>query len=225
MKKCKVFLTQMLCFFYIMTPFISTGQSFKVVDFERLLRNHPISKNYDPETGRFKNTASEIIPLDRLAEEIDTLEQQIKDIQLEKASMVSASIIESFEADAENDVWQRIESYDQRIKKLDETLTQKKSLYKSSGIPEASTVLAVINEIHQDVRQQHIDPSLSSSIILNKLPAFPVDIPEINQETNGLLNYFYTRNPASFNNYISSNYSIGMLFKSLDLPILYKAGE
>ena len=55
---------QMLSFFVAVVPLLVSGETFRAVDFERLLQKHPLMRKYDPETGRFKETKSEIIPVE-----------------------------------------------------------------------------------------------------------------------------------------------------------------
>lgn len=222
MRFCKKFVTFLLCFFYIFTPLTTTGQSFSAIDLERLLRNHPLTKSYDHKSGRFKNTASEIIPPEKLSQQIAQLESSLSAAQAKKSEIIRSSVLNDFDAEKEEQLWDKLKTIDNTIEKQQQELAQKKQLMHTDGIPDISTVVEIIKGILRDVRIDYRKERPPNSIVINRLPRFPTPPPTLENGADGLLSFFYRGDPAKLTTYLKHAYAISLLFGASSSPILYQ---
>ncbi len=218
MKNCKKIL-RLLSIFAFLVPSLVEGTEFKVVDFERLVKRHPLMKQFDSTTGRFKGTSSEIIPVKVLQERVASLTGQISAIEKAKSELIGNAMIDA-KAD-ESAVWLKIGEYDREIDTLQKRLGGEQELLDQKGVPAFSTLFAIVADLVKDICAAE---SASGTVVLNKLPRFSARPPAF--AGNDLRRFFYHPDSASLEGYLSQAGLIGLMFLQTDKPIIFKrAGE
>ncbi|MDD3323464.1 MAG: hypothetical protein PHS59_18665 [Paludibacter sp.] len=199
---------------------------FMQIDYINLLTNHPIYKDYDPKTGRFKNTKSEILPIERLYEQEKAIVDKIAELENEKAKMVKDSLILSIDK-AQNNSWEIIAGIDTEISLLYKQLNELNDLLDNGGIPYESEVVKVISQITDEIKNEYSKNVSLNTVILNKLPFYRKgsSAPNLDNYTSGYFNFLEQNNLQSLNNYINHNSTIGLLFESTAEAIIYSKGE
>ncbi len=216
MRKCKNIL-RLLSFFVAAVPLVVSGETFRAVDFERLLQKHPLMRKYDPETGRFKETKSEIIPVEKLQERVASITADIAACEKEKSDLVLATM-NSSESGAEAHAWERIGQIDRKLAELKSRLQIEQSLIKNKGVPGYDNLLEIAGQIYHET----VLPEVATGVLLlNKLPRFPAAPPQL--EKNDLRCFFYSRNGEVLTRYLAQAGKIALMFEKTDQPILYSA--
>lgn len=214
MRVCKVFL-HLLSIFVVLVPFSVSAVEFKQVDFERLLNNHPLMKNYDSETGRFKNTPSEIIPVTLIEQRISSLTTQINACKKKKSGLV-ATAMQPGEDHDENLIWDKIGKLDQEIATLQKQCGAETTLLEQKGIPGFETLFKVVTGLTIDV----VDGSSAPNrLLINKLPRFPAEPPLLSGFD--LRHFYYQPDSQHLEKYLQQAGLIGLLFSKTDCSIIY----
>ncbi|GAB4279244.1 MAG: hypothetical protein Kow0029_23070 [Candidatus Rifleibacteriota bacterium] len=214
--KCKKIL-QLLSFFVMFFSTEIYSAVFSVVDLERLIMNHPMMKNYDPDTCRFKNTSGEVRKIPDIKAEIADIETDICKIGQNKQKLLD----NSFQADSQLDeqaVWQQIRSYDKRTTELKQKLAELKELLYTGGVPPVSRNLPIARQIMRDVQKNY---RISNTVVLNKLPRF-YQHPPIFKE-NPLRAIFFAPDKSKLPaDYLKSLSSVSLLFRKVANPVIYQ---
>lgn len=218
MKKCKNFL-HLLSFFALLICIPSEAANFSSVDLQRLIKNHPTMKNYQPDTGRFKNTPSEIQPISIVTEKIASLSARIKFLEGDKHEKISNHLIMT--KGNEEPLWRDIKAIDSEIQFLKKEIKDLEDLAAAGGIPGFECVLRISESLWKDV-----DSELNQlpGIVLNKLPVYPpLNPPAI--KNNDLRRFFYSPDHEQLINYTRFSVKTGFLFKATSETIVYQRGK
>jgi hypothetical protein len=220
----KVFI--LLKFLYLIF-FSSTlsAQTFKVVDFDRLLRNHPIAGQYDKTSGSFKDTSSEIVPVEKLHKDLTQLHQTIEQLKKQKSELVYRNMVKIYDKENEEDIWEKIRKVDDAITKAQANEQMKQELLEKGGNPGIAGFEKVVNEIYRDVHKKYSEDGSKKTIILNRLPDFVYFPKKIKHNKNDLLRFFYSRSDKVLKSYLAHSYEVGMLLSSTSNPVLYTKKE
>jgi hypothetical protein len=214
---CKNFL-HLLSFFVIFLSFSAEAQTFKVHDLERLIKNHPMMKNYDPKTNRFRNTPSEARPLEEIDAGIISTKEEISALEKEKKSVLGSSMKKTLDAEAEKELWKKLNDMGNRIKELKQNLLDLTELQATNGVPPASRLLPIAREILLDIKEEIT--TNENEIVLNYLPRFYQPPPNLIK--NPLKNFFANPDQTeSLLNYIKHANLMSLLFSGVAAPVLY----
>jgi hypothetical protein len=203
----------LLTFFALVASSSLLAQSFSSADFERLINKHPMMKNYDPESGRFKNTPSQVVPVESVRNQIASAQQEIETFGRQREEILASSL-NSENAD-ENKVWEELSSLNEEIFKRKRLLLDLGELEAANGIPPVSRVLSIARSMILDVREEFQD----SDVVLNTLPRYFAAPPQFMR--NPLQEFFF--NPDSkitLLKYLRENHRVGLLFPAVAQPIL-----
>jgi hypothetical protein len=193
------------------------AQTFSVEDLERLINNHSMLKNYDAKTRRFKNTPSEIVPVEQVMEQIDRLRAEIEELEKAREKLVKQTI-ENNEAE-EHNLWTRLKDLSNKIQTKSSQLPELQELEATGGVPPVSRVIPIAREILLDVRKEFSD----ADIVLNRLPVFYQAPPQFHG--NPLLQFFQQPERLEFLiEYRKSVPSISLLFSGINQPVLINKG-
>lgn len=220
MKKCKKIL-HLLSIFALVSSVPLFSQTYSSIDFNRLVLKHPMMKNFDPETGRFRNTPSEIIPVARLKLEIENLQKQIKTRESEKKDKLNDILATFSSKNNEEDAWQKINSFDHSLSEIKAELDEKNRLLSDLGIPGYEKVLAVVRTFFLEIMQNF---EKNGDIILNTLPRFPLQRKPDFGRAN-LRSFFMEKNTDTLREYIKKKSLIGMLFRKVYQPVLFNKAK
>lgn len=204
-----VFLLNILCLNHL------SAQTFKQEDFNRLINNLPVMKNYDKETGLFKGTVfGERYDLELLLKESNALKEELKKLESEYENYQNKTLFNS--SDLEKSFSEMAE-LDRKKKKLKDKITYYQDYIMRRGYPSEVKFINVIDNI----AEQSIKPLFNeNSLVLNKLPKYVKDIPQTKDKD--LRHYFYSLDEKILKEYLSNSYSIGLLFKNFDNVVLYQ---
>ncbi len=214
MRICKKNL-HLLSIFVFLVPSLVGAVDFKQVDFERLLKQHPLMKNYDPETGRFKNTPSEIIPVSLIEQRIASISAQIRLCDKRKSDLVVSAMSSDAEID-ENDIWGQIGKLDHEISTLQKRLQAEENMLEQKGVPGYETLFSVVTDLTRSVIES---ASAANRVLINKLPRFRSEPPSLSGFD--LRHFFYRPDLQHLRKYLSQAGLIGSLFSKTDGSIIY----
>lgn len=192
---------------------LANAQTFSVEDLERLIDNHHLLKKYDAETRRFKDTPSQIIPIEQVRGQIAKLRAEINELERSREKLVKQTIENV--ADEESDLWVRLNELSDQIKMKRQQLPELDELEATGGVPPVSRVIPIAREILLDVRKEFS----GTDIVLNRLPAFYQPPPRFRQ--NSLLKFFQQPDRLEFlSEYHKNIPSISLLFPAINQPVL-----
>lgn len=210
---CKKIL-RLLIFFAFITSQIAVAQTFSSCDFARLLSRHPLMKDFQPETGRFRNTSSEIIPVEKVQAQIASAEAEIASFNRRRENLLAGTLSASEKLD-ESKVWSELSQLAEEVQKRKRLLLDLRELEATKGIPPVSRVLSISRQIILEARDQ----MPSADIVLNQLPRFYLSTPDY--EGNPLRSFFNApERKEFFYQYLAGVNQVGQLFKSVSMPIL-----
>ncbi len=220
MSICKKIL-HLLSIFALFFPLPLFSQKYAESDFNRLILNHPMMKNFDPSSGRFRNTPSEIISVGRLKQDIAAIQARMDSLNEDKKAKLTV-IFEALKLNvSEENAWKQINDFDHSISELKEQLTKKNELLADLGVPGYETVLSVTRKIFLDTRKSIPQ---GDKIVLNSLPRFPLphkpDFGKISLRT-----FFLKCDAEKLKAYLQNKIFIGMLFSKVYQPILFNDQE
>lgn len=195
------------------------GQTFSEVDFERLLMNHPMMKNYDASTGHFNNTPHALLDVKKLKAENKALEKELK--ELKKKTRTNAKSMAVSEIDDEEAFWGRVTSLEGRIKEAEYKIARNKELISSGGDPGYTKLFPIVDEMCNDL---FVPLYNKDRVVLNKLPRYYID--KSNLKECDFRIFWRNPNAEALEKYLSFAPVISMLFPKSDRTILYqKSGE
>lgn len=214
MKTCKKFL-HLLNILFLCVPLVANAQTFKTIDFERLLLNHPLMKNFDPATGRFRDTPSEIVPIAVLQQKISSMTTQISDLEKQKAKIVAELVLKT-DQNSEEIIWQQLKDLDSKIETVKKQMQPVQKLLEQGGVPGYETVFAIATQLVNDIVGSRYE---KNHLVVNKLPRFRSVPPALNN--NDLRRFFDHKNIEILEKYLSQAGIIGLMFSHIDQPVLY----
>ncbi len=204
-------------FFAFSVPLFLSAQTFNVVDLERLLQNHPKMSRFEPETGRFKGTPSEIRNMESLKAESASISRYIEDLNAGKQKKLQLLMTSTDESSNEESLWNYLNECDQQIEKKKLELKEVEELIVTEGVPGFETVLKIATEIKSDVFSQI---NASETVVLNRLPRNGLKLPP-DFYPEGLRDFMWHNNSESLEIYLKQASLIGLMFSSIDNPVVY----
>lgn len=213
---CKkiLLLLNIFAFLALLFPSQIYAQKFKEVDLERLLQSHPMMKNFDPTTRRFKGTDSEFKSVASLSAQLENNKAEVKQLNEEKKKIIKGSLTAS---SAQTITWGRIGDIDMRLKTLENNKNAYVDALSLEGKTSVSSILPVIQKILSEVLvKTDQDKKL---IVLNKLPRFKTPI--IKYDDNGLNAFFQNYDRLALMEYSKYSFCISCLFEHTDKTILF----
>lgn len=195
---------------------MANAQTFTEVDFERLIMNHPLLKNFEPDTGYFKNTKYYPVPLDVLKNEIASMTEEMNSLEKNIKDKAVSTIDEDI--DDEEAFWNNIADSDRRIKEIDHQLTDKRNLLIGGGLPGTEELLPLMEGLCNDVFSQIYE---KDRIILNNLPKYYSEPPLLDFH-DSLQNFFYRPENGILEAYLSQSALIGLMFPESNKAILFQ---
>lgn len=214
MKK-KVFIT-MICSFLV---FPLWGQTFSEVDFERLLMNHPMMKNYDPKTGHFRNTPYALHDVKSLKNENASLKNELKALIKNEKNNSKAIITEDIKD--EEAFWSKVSDFSDKKLKIENKIDVNDELITSKGDPGYVKLFPIVDKMCNDLLIPMYD---KNKVVLNKLPRYYIEKPNFGDCDFKL--FWFSKNPEALKKYLQFAPVIAMIFSKSDKAILYqKSGE
>lgn len=217
------FFLQMYSFFYtvllgMMFPTFCFSQDFQQIDLNRLLQTHPLIKQFDPATGRFRGTSSEIIHPARLASTCIVLEAAIKAAEERKSGLAQAVLLSNHDADTMGNFWQEVSLIDNQIAGYQKELTATKALLSDGGDPGLGQLTLLLRQLLAEI----LPPQ--PAIRLNLFPRLAAPIPGL-PESDHLRVFMNNGQLSLLQSYLSYSTQIGRLFPACAEPILYQSKE
>jgi len=221
MKRWSFFL-HLFISFYIMYPSPIQAIEFRRVDFERLVRNHPLMKRHDPGTGRFGNTPSEIRRIEDIRSDIARTDHQLQETERIKSETVKTSFFRNDRSQNNAEAaWKRIRELDTKIAMLQKDRIALTVLLADGGVPPLQTMVDCVKSLSADVLKSC--PAAGNYILLNIFPRFLSMPPAVPDST--LHDFLETHDPETLRKYMQSSCGMNMLFPSTAEPILFQKGD
>jgi hypothetical protein len=214
---CKKFLT-LLSFFVLFSSITLKAQQINWLDFERLIKKHPMMKNFDPATNRFKNTSSEILDVKDLQKQLASITQNLEKLNQEKSQLVASSLFNESSANEEA-TWNSLKAIENNIESLSTKKVQLEQSIQNNGYTAATTILPIIRSILRD-QFNEIEKN-KTDILLNKLPRYRIQPVLIGE--NPVKKLFENHDLASpdLKKYLEQRHSISLMFNKTDIPVLF----
>lgn len=207
--------------FALIVPFIATqalAQTFKEVDFERLLMKHPIMQNYDAKTGHFKNTPYELKSVEGLRAENASMTAEIQKIESLKNEKSLAAIKEDIED--EESFWESASKLNDAKNRLKMKIAENEELILSGGKPAFEKLFPITEAMTNDLIINLYD---KDKLVLNKLPRYYNFKPDFNGKD--FQAFWHSRDPLVLEAYLSKASSLSLIFPNSDKAILYQKVE
>lgn len=218
--KCKKIL-QMLSFFVFLLCLHADGQTFRSVDLERLIQSHPMMKNFDQKTGRFKNTNTQVRPVEEIKKEISQLNSEINDLRISRQELLCKNLANTANPKDDQKTWETLNEMEKKSKSLKSTLESLEELLTYNGVPPLSRNLTIARKIISETKQSM--KVGEDEIIINKLPRFFQDCPFFSE--NPLKKAFAKPGETySLIEYMNRANTISLLFNEVAEPILFQEG-
>jgi hypothetical protein len=215
--KCKK-IFQLLSIFVLTLPFQAQTQTFSSHDLERLINQHPMMKNYDPATKRFKNTPSAIQPIAKIKAEIASITSLIKTLENNRQQILTTTLQNDSESPDEFATWKQLTEKDEQIQAHKRRRAELQELEMTNGAPPISRVLDIAREIMFD-SYLLLKKQSKSSIKLNNLPRFYQPPPSLTP--NPFTDFFMNpKDKKKLAAYLSKKNTIFLLFPTLCQPVL-----
>lgn len=192
--------------------------TFEEKDFEKLVLNHPMMKNYDNKTGYFNNSSYSLHDVDKLKAELKELTLKLNNLKDKNIELASQSADISEEPD-EDEFWKNISVDSQEIKIIENKIFEITNLLYSNGKPDYNNLFKITSKMAKEV----ILPLYNKNkIILNKLPKYYFYSPS---NITGLNRLFNLNNDDSLKKYITTASSFASIFPDSDKTILFNKKE
>ncbi|MFZ5950466.1 MAG: hypothetical protein ACOYXC_07160 [Candidatus Rifleibacteriota bacterium] len=173
-------------------------------------------KQYDPESGRFRDTPGEIIAPEEVDSRIASAHAQIGQLE-EKRKIMLADSLKSGDESQENELWENLAQNNRRAMELKQSLMELDELKATGGIPPVSRNLPISRKIILDTRQNFP----KGELLLNRLPRFFMYPPEFGE--NNLNRFFHKpRQSELLKDYLEQVPAISLLFPATAEPVLIK---
>lgn len=158
---------------------------YKEVDIDDLLISHPLFSKYDNETGRFKDTKSEILSLEEVEHRKQAVTDKLNSLKENKSSLSSNSDLLGAFSSSNDENWNKIAEIDKEIAVLETEEKYYESLKNNEGIPGDSTVYNVVSQIASETINP-IKKANPNSVIFakNKHSIYDLNYEKL-QEANG----------------------------------------
>lgn len=220
MKNVSFFLHLSL-FFYMLCAGTLTAEEYRRIDLERLLREHPLMKTFDPEVARFIKTPDDRKDVPLIHTERAEIEKRLAQAEAEKSAIVKGNLLSRPAPKALEEAWARIRKMDSEIAGLKSSLERLSKLLEAGGIPTLKMLMDDVRALLSDIlsRQPHDD----TAILLNVFPRFSAPCPAF--PGNGLSDFLRSREALMLRTYASFSCYTGLLFPSCSEPILFRKGE
>ena len=218
----RMFVLTLLCFFSSNAFCVDIKQ----VDFNAYVLNNQTVKNYDPSTGRFRGTKSEIIGLEEAKKKVSSIEQQISSLKAKKSEYITSSMLGN-DINDNNENWSSIADLDSKLEELNKQLLEANELVENGGVPLEGEIENVIFDIRKQVFEEITQNASSNTILINKLPYYPKDYktPNLDNKTEGLSSFYANKNEKHLTNYLEIVPQLGYLFPSASDSVLYNRGK
>lgn len=217
--KCKNIL-QMLSFFVFFVGISLQGQSFKSVDFERMINNHPMMKNFDPSTGRFKNTGGEVKSPDWLKKEINRIKNKLNNAENSRQILLKSSFSNNKDEKIdEGNLWQNLNKLSAETIEAKSKLTELEELLAMDGIPPISRNLPIARRIILETKAAF--KKGDNDIVLNKLPRF-FELPPTFTENPLKIVFANPEKSSELVKYLENLNTISLLFRGIAEPVLFE---
>lgn len=216
MINCKKILHLSL-FFAFSVPLCLGAQTFNVVDLQRLVQNHPLMKQFDPATGRFKGTPSEIRNIENLKTDSASISRQIDDLKAARQEKLHLSMTSPQESRNEEGLWSFLNDCDRLIEQKKLELKAIEDLIVTDGIPGFETVLQIATGIASDALSQDNAPD---TVVLNRLPRTRAKVPP-EFPRKGLRDFYWHNDSGILEIYLKQASLAGLMFRSIDNPVVY----
>lgn len=194
------------------------AQVFKQVDFERLLMNHPMMKNYDAQTGHFKNTPYELKNLGELKAENASMAAEIEKINGLKAENALAASTEDIED--EERFWKLASDLDTTKNKLSSKIAKNYELILSEGRPGVEELFPIMDDMSNDLILGLYN---RDRVVLNKLPRYYDFKPEFDGKDFSA--FWYSHDPSILEHYLTKAQTLSLIFPNSDRAVLYEKVE
>ncbi|HNW35662.1 MAG TPA: hypothetical protein PKM25_12060, partial [Candidatus Ozemobacteraceae bacterium] len=176
--KRRSFFLHLFIYFYMLYPSSIQAIEFRRIDFERLVRNHPLMRRFDAGTGRFRGTPSEVRSIEDVRSDIARMDYQIQETERKKGETVKASFFFQNTAETSTEAaWHRINGMDAEIATLKKNRAALASLLEQGGVPPEQTLIDCVKSLAADILSSC--PAASDSIVLNVFPRFPSPPPGV----------------------------------------------
>lgn len=192
-----------------------SAQCFSETDFERMVMNHPMMKNYVKENGHFKNTEYEFRNIQDIRSENASIAEELDFIKSKRLSQ-SLNILETAEGDEES-FWSNISELDTRKNKLERAKMKNENLIGAGGDPGFERLVPITDGITNDLLVPLYDKNM---VVVNKLPRFYAPPPDL---CGRALGDFLNKPDSDFlKNYLEKAPVIALMFSKSDKTILYQ---
>jgi hypothetical protein len=208
-------------FFYILAASPLYGQKFHMVDLERLLLQHPLMRQFDPETGRFRGTPSEVRSPESIRKEVAELQRSMAEGEALIETTIQKTLLDSHRHEDTERAWATIREQDARISEQKREVGRLSRLLRSGGIPGIETLFDVVDGLVIDVLSSIRKNASETSLILNsgwRDPASPPDI----KAGSAFRSFIGSPDPKDIHAYLTQVTKIGTLFRARTQPVLYQ---
>ncbi|HOY66348.1 MAG TPA: hypothetical protein PLP29_05615 [Candidatus Ozemobacteraceae bacterium] len=195
------------------------------MEFDRLLREHPLMSQFDEETGRFKGTPSEVREAASIASEIASLDRDLASVERRRSEMAGALLLASDPLGADFSGWNEVREADAGIAELQKRRDALTGLMRIGGAPDADSLTPLVSGLVQDLLASC--SRAPDTILLNRFPRFPAAPPVVEIRPPGEKdgpNDPIQPDLMRLREVIRSAPLLGPLFPSTERPILY-SGE
>ena len=204
-------------FSFVFWSSVGFAQSFVQSDLDRLIKNHPLMKSFNKDTGFFENTNYDKADVNKIFKETSGMEQELDEINKKISS--DSKIIFSDGSDEEK-IWEDINQLNTRQEEIERKLKNNQDIIDREGYPERTNLVKIVDKITEDSILPLFD---NNKIVLNKLPKYDCLPPEI--QSKDLRNFYYSLESDNLKEYLRHSYNIGLLFLHSDNIVSYYNSE
>ncbi len=214
---CKKFFT-LLSFFVFFSSNFAFSQEIKWLDFERLIKKHPMMKNFDPSTNRFRNTNSEIKKVEDLNKQLASVSSRLNQTKASKDDVIKKFLTSDSSGNEENK-WSLLKDLEAKISSLSLQEESLRESLKNNGFTAVTAILPIVRSILRDQLKPYANSS--SKVVINKLPRF--SSPPVKIDKNPLRKMVLESNisESDLKQYLKQAHSISLMFKATDIPVLF----
>lgn len=187
------------------------------VDINQLLLKHPLMSDYDKTTMRFRNTESEILPVDELKSQMSQLELKLDKLKRESEETTRNALENSSGLD-ETSFWSAQASRSEQISKLERERYRIEQLILSGGETPHTSIIPQVKRIINEI---YSNPEFKFPIVLNRLPVIATQAPGF-QKYNPYLAFFWRMEKPALEKYLEMSQYISGMFNCSKELILYQ---
>mgnify|MGYP000905693431 CR=1 FL=1 len=207
--------------FYILCAGTVAAQEYRRIDIERLLREHPLMKKFDPEVARFIKTPDERKDVSLIRTERTEIEKRLAQAEAAKSAIVKSNLLSRPGSKELEEAWSRIRKMDSEIAGLKSTLERLSKFLEAGGIPTLKVLMDDVRWMLSDILSRQ--PHGETTILLNVFPRFSAPCPAFPE--SGLSDFLHSKDVGMLRTYASYSCYTGILFPSCSEPILFRKGE